>query len=339
VLVFRTLRTRIARLFVLASGLALAATACASRSPREDTSAVAQSATAPGLGTTQSFAVLAGTTVTNTGPTIVTGDLGVSPGSAVTGFPPGLVMGGSVQAATAAALQAQSDATTAYNALAGQACNQSLTGQDLGGLTLTPGTYCFSSSAQLTGTLTLNAQGDPGAVFIFQIGSTLTTASNSSVRFVNGGNLCNVYWQVGSSATIGTGTTFVGSILALTSITLTTGASVFGRALARNAAVTMDTNTVSAASCQGGVDAGGGGGDAGGTGGDAGGGTGGDAGGGSDSGDGGAGGDDAGLNVDSGRTFCGDICVDLQTDALNCGSCGHACGPAESCAAGICCTP
>ena len=137
--------------------------------------------TAPSLGTAQSFAVLGGSTVTNTGPTIITGDLGVSPGTAVTGFPPGIVTGGTIHAADAVALQAQSDTTTAYNDLAGQACTIDLTGQDLGGLTLVPGVYCFSSSAQLTGALTLDAEGDPNAVWVFQIGSTLTTASNSSV--------------------------------------------------------------------------------------------------------------------------------------------------------------
>ena len=206
-------------------------------------------ATAPSLGSAQSFAVLGGSTVTNTGPTVVTGDLGVSPGSAVTGFPPGIVTGGSIHAADAVALQAQNGVTTAYNSLAGQPCNSNLTGKDLGGLTLTSGVYCFSSSAPLTGRVTLDAQGSANAVFNFQIGSTLTTASSSSVHVINGGSDCNVYWQVGSSATLGTGTGFVGNILALTSITLTTGASVSGRALARNGAVTMDANTVSASGC------------------------------------------------------------------------------------------
>jgi hypothetical protein len=121
-----------------------------------------------------------------------------------------------------------------------------MTGLDLGGKTLIAGVYCFSSSAQLTGTLTLDAQGNANAVFIFKIGSTLTTASGSSVLLINGGTLCNVFWQVGSSATLGTTTSFAGNILALTSITLTTGATVTGRALARNGAVTLDTNTVTA---------------------------------------------------------------------------------------------
>jgi Ice-binding-like len=205
--------------------------------------------TAPSLGTASSFAVLGGSTVTNTGATTVRGDLGVSPGSAVTGFPPGTVVGGTIHAADALAGQAQSDTTTAYNSLAGQACTADLTGQDLGGKTLTAGVYCFSTSAQLTGALTLNAQGNANAVFVFKIGSTLTTASNSSVLLINGGSPCNVFWQVGSSATVGTTTTFVGNILALTSISLTTGASVSGRALARNGAVTMDTNTIGAAGC------------------------------------------------------------------------------------------
>ncbi len=225
------------------------AVACASPTDEKIGSA-SQAATAPSLGTTKSFAVLAGSTVTNIGSTVVSGDLGVSPGLAITGFPPGLVQGGVTHAGDAAALQAQSDATTAYDALAGQACGQTLTGQDLGGMTLTPGTYCFSSSAQLTGTLTLDAQGNPDAVFVFQIGSTLTTASQASVRVINGGTACNVFWQVGSSATLGTTTTFAGTIIALTSITLNTNVSISGRAVARNAAVTMDTGSVSLANCQ-----------------------------------------------------------------------------------------
>ena len=205
-------------------------------------------AVAPGLGAATSFAVLGGSAVTNTGPSIVDGDLGVSPGTAISGFPPGIV-NGAMHAADAVALQAQTDVTTAYNSLAGQPCNTVLTGQDLGGLTLVPGVYCFSSSAGLTGQLTLDAQGNSAAVWIFQIGSTLTTASGSSVLVINGGNVCNVFWQVGSSATLGTGTTFVGNILALASITLATGTNVSGRALARTAAVTMDTNHVSNAAC------------------------------------------------------------------------------------------
>jgi hypothetical protein len=199
------------------------------------------------LGTADSFAVLAGSTVTNTGSSVVHGDLGVSPGSAITGFPPGLITApGTQHSNDAVAMQAQNDLTTAYNVAIGESCTQDLTGQDLGGLTLTPGVYCYTTSAQLTGTLTLNAQGDPNAVFLFKIGSTLTTASSSTVSFINGGQGDSLFWQVGSSATLGTTTAFQGNILALTSITLNTGANIpCGRALARNGAVTMDTNNVS----------------------------------------------------------------------------------------------
>ena len=205
-------------------------------------------ATAPSLGSAAAFAVLGGSTVTNTGATNITGNLGVNPGTAITGFPPGLVTG-TTHAADAIALQAQTDVTTAYNNLAGQVVDVDLTGTDLGGLTLAPGVYRFSSSAGLTGALTLNAGGNASAVWVFQIGSTLTTASNSSVIVTNGGQNCNVFWQVGSSATLGTTTNFIGNIIALTSISLTTGATVSGRALARNGAVTLDTNTVSATVC------------------------------------------------------------------------------------------
>jgi type VI secretion system secreted protein VgrG len=157
--------------------------------------------------------------------------------------PPGLI-----DSANAAAGQAQGDLMTAYNVLAALPATEDLTGQDLGGLTLTPGVYDFSSSAQLTGTLTLNAEGSDDAVWIFQIGSTLTTASASDVQVINGGPGDGVFWDVGSSATLGTGTVFEGNILATTSITLATGAIIpCGRALAENGAVTMDTNVVSTA--------------------------------------------------------------------------------------------
>jgi hypothetical protein len=200
------------------------------------------------LGTARNFGVLGGSTVTNTGATTVNGNVGVSPGSAVTGFPPGVVVGGAIHSNDAVATQAQNDLTTAYNNIAATPCTVDLTGQNLGGLTLTPGVYCFSSSAQLTGALTLDALGNPNALFLFKIGSTLTTASGSTVTIINnGGSSCDkAYWQIGSSATLGTGTSFVGDILALTSITLTTGANTNGRALARNGAVTLDTNNVNA---------------------------------------------------------------------------------------------
>ena len=194
-----------------------------------------------------SFAILAGSTITNTGSTVITGSVGVSPGSAITGFPPGVVLPPyAIYQADAVSGQAQSDLTTAYNLLAGRPATADLTGQDLGGQTLTAGVYNYSTSAQLTGTLTLDAQGDSNAVFIIKIGSTLTTASASSVQLINGAQGRNVYFQVGSSATLGTETTFAGKIFALTSITLGTGADIAcGAALARNGAVTLDTNTIS----------------------------------------------------------------------------------------------
>ncbi len=209
------------------------------------------------LGTAGNFAVLAGSTVTNAGDagTVINGDLGVSPGTAFTDSGNATV-NGTIYAAgydTDAGVpsQAENDLTAAYNFAAGEACGTSLTGEDLGTAgtktnPLTPGVYCFTSSAQLTGTLFLDAQGDPNAVFVFQIATTLTTASNSAVDFVDGvDGGGNVYWQVGSSATLGTGTDFAGNILADASITLNTGASIdCGSALASSGAVTLDDNTV-----------------------------------------------------------------------------------------------
>jgi hypothetical protein len=200
------------------------------------------------LGTTSSYAVLAGTTVTNTGPTLVNGNLGLSPGSSVTGFPPGLVTGGVQNVANAQAVQAQSDLVTAYDDAAGRTPATTVLGDSLGGLTLVAGLYS-GGALDLTGTLTLDAQGDTGAVFIFQAASTLITASASRVNLVNGASPCNVFWQVGSSATLGTTTIFKGTILALTSIGLNTGATVDGRLLARNGAVTLDDNTINSANC------------------------------------------------------------------------------------------
>jgi hypothetical protein len=203
------------------------------------------------LGTAGDFAVLAGSAVTNTGTTVIDGgSLGVNPGSSstITGFPPGVVVTPfAMHAADTVALQAQNDLSNAYIAAAALTPTQNLSGMGLGGMTLLPGVYFFSTSAQLTGTLILDAQNDPNAQFVFQIGSTLTTATNSSVVTTNDGLTpgCNVFWQVGSSATLGTDSAFEGHILALTSITLNTGATILdGSALARNGAVTLDNNRI-----------------------------------------------------------------------------------------------
>jgi hypothetical protein len=209
--------------------------------------AQAQAASVP-LGTADSFAVLAGSTVTNTGPSVINGDLGVSPGAAVTGFPPGTVTAGAVHAADAVALQSQRDLVTAYNDAAGRSSTATISA-DLAGSTLTPGVYTSASSLGLSGALTLDAGGDPNAVFVFQAGSTLTAGPASRVLLIGGAQACNVFWQVGSSATIGTTSAFAGNIMALTSISLTTGATLNGRALARNGAVTLDTNTITRPTC------------------------------------------------------------------------------------------
>ncbi len=208
------------------------------------------------LGAADPFAVLGATTVTNTGPTVINGDLGISPGTACTGFPapctgggPGVV-NGTIHSADAVAAQAQVDLTTAYNNAAGQPVTATIPTQ-LGGQVLGPGVYnSAAGDFDITGTLTLDAGGNPDAIFIFKTASTLVTAAgNSQVALINGARSCNVFWQVGSSATLGTNTVFRGNILALTSITATTGAVIEGRLLARNGAVTLDSNTVTRLRC------------------------------------------------------------------------------------------
>ena len=203
-----------------------------------------QSRAAVDLGSAESFAVMGASAVNSTGGTVVTGDLGVSPAGAVSGFGPGVV-NGTTYLGGAVEQQADSDATVAYTTILGETSGQNLTGDNLGGLTLSPGVNSFSSSAQLTGTLILNAQGNPNAQFVFQIGSTLTTASDASIELINGAQADDVYWQVGSSATIGSDSVIYGNILANTSITMNTGSSLTGRAIALNGAVTFDDNSVS----------------------------------------------------------------------------------------------
>lgn len=213
---------------------------------------LALAADQPIMGTAGNYAVMGATAITNTGPTVINGNLAISPGgsSSVTGFPPGVVTG-EMDTADAEAVLAHTDLVGAYNDAAGETTTVNLTGTDLGGLTLTPGTYTFDSSAQLTGTLTLDGQGSTNATFIFQIGSTLTTASGSTVELINGAGACAVFWQVASSATLGTTTDFQGTIMAMTSITMNTGATIGvgglgrgGRALAMNGALTLDTNII-----------------------------------------------------------------------------------------------
>ena len=212
------------------------------------TAAVACVATTPPLGSAANFEILAGSTVTNTGPTIITGgDLGLSPGSAVTRLPPGKTTPQAIMHVTDPIVeQAQLDLTTAYLYTAGLPGGAVLAG-DMSGLTFTPGLYKNSSTVMLSaGNVTLDAQGNANAVFIFQIGSTLTTLGGTQVVLAGGAQAKNVFWQVGSSATLGTTSIFEGTIMALTSITLDNGATLTGRALARNGAVTMDSNAVTA---------------------------------------------------------------------------------------------
>lgn len=202
-----------------------------------------------GLGTAKGYAVLAGSTVTNTGSSVISGSVGLAPGTeaAVTGFPPGEVNNGTIQAGNDEARGAKADLVTAYNDAAGRSAVTEQISANLGGRTLTAGVYKAASAMALTGTLTLN--GGPDDVFIFQAGSTLITGSSANVNLIGGASACNVFWQVGSSATLGTDTDFVGTIMALTSVTLNNRADVTGRVFARNAAVTLDDNRINVPSC------------------------------------------------------------------------------------------
>jgi ice-binding like protein len=203
-----------------------------------------------GLGTAKPFAVLAGTPkVASTGATVINGNLGISPAAAVTGFPPGIVHG-TVHKADAVALQAQSDLTAAYTNAAGRPVTA--THGTLGGLTLAAGVYNAGGVVlDLTGTLTLDGQNDPSSVWIFQATSALVTASSSKVKLINGASSCRVFWQVTSSATLGSGSTFVGTIMALTSITINNGVTVHGRALARNGEVSLINDRITSTTCFG----------------------------------------------------------------------------------------
>ena len=203
------------------------------------------------LATSANYAVLGGSTVTNTGASTLNGSLGLSPGTSVTGFPPGLVIPpGTKNITNAAAAQAQSDLTAAYVNAAGRPLNATTTA-NLANKHLQAGVYAGPSKGalSLTGPLVLDGAGNANSVFIFQTNSTLITASGSTVTLINGAQECNVFWQVGSSATLGTGSVFVGNILALTSITVNNSVTVHGRALARNGAVTLINDTFTRPTC------------------------------------------------------------------------------------------
>jgi hypothetical protein len=199
------------------------------------------------IGSVENFAVLAAATVTNSGASHIVGDIGVSPGTAVTGFPPG-TLNGAMRGGDPVAAQAQFDLNVAYNDAAARTPTASVSG-DLGGLTLAPGVYNSISSLGIAGTLTLDGQGHPNAVFIFQMGSTLITGADARVELVGGAQACNVFWQVGSSATLAANSVIAGNVAADQSITVAAGTSINGRALARGAAVTLANNAITKANC------------------------------------------------------------------------------------------
>jgi hypothetical protein len=289
----RLLSLAVPTLFILACGKGSSSRAAQSQSS-------ASLSPAPSLGSAASFSVLGGETVTNVGPSTLSGDLGVSPGSATTGFPPGqLIPPAKRHAADTEAAQAQSDVGAAYDLLASAKCTADMSGKDLGARTLSAGVYCFSSETQLTGTLVLDAKFQANALFVFKMVSKLTAAGSASVRLINGAKPCNVFWIVGSSATIGTNASFAGNILALTSIALKSGASLNGRALARRGEVTLSSNRIRSEECQaeeGGEE----------------------------------------LACCSGAKACNGACSDLTTDANNCGACGKSCAASQVCTAGAC---
>ena len=234
-------------LFGLRTSGAAAAVAVASAGLLVGMAGAAQAATMIGLGTASSFVVLAGAGVTNTGPTTLNGDIGTFPTTSISGAG-SLTVNGTNHAGDGVTQGAKTDLVTAYDTAAGEASNVTVSA-DLAGQTLTGGVYTSASSMGLSGALTLDASGNPDSVFVFQIGSALTIGSGAEVLLIGGAQACNVFWVVGSSATVGTGAAFRGNVLALTSITLTTGATLEGRALARNGAVTLDTNVITAPVC------------------------------------------------------------------------------------------